>query len=64
LKYILLHSKITISLYISLAISDIGNNKFVAISFYMFVYVGGFVQYKFPFEKWFDQLSNMYQQKI
>jgi hypothetical protein len=30
----------------------------------MFVYVGVFVHYKFPFEEWFDWLSNMYQQKI
>jgi hypothetical protein len=45
-------------------VSDIGKDKFVATFLYMFVYVGGFVHYEFPFEKWFDQLSNMYQQNF
>jgi hypothetical protein len=35
-------------------VSDIGKNKFVAISFLMLVNVGVFVHYEFLFKEWFD----------
>jgi hypothetical protein len=46
-------------------VQDIGIDKFVVMFFFcMFVYVGVFTHYEIPFQEWFNQMSNICQQKF